>query len=245
MQSRHAHTILDAVAHAADGIGDFAQFFGNTTAAFGNAFGRPSSDLPSHWSPVKDPMTAALVSLAPGSAERVAVEAAFFKTAGSRITVLDVQRRQHVALWRQHQVKEQVVLMREGNGAKYVKRWLFHGLPADRVPMIVQQGFNRTFTGGTSGLAMHGKGVYFARDASYSTSPTYSTPGANGVQHMFACRVVVGEYCKGKRDALVPDVRNPVTNELYDSTVDDVDNPSIFVTYHDAQPYAEYLIKFR
>ena len=190
-------------------------------------------------------MTAALVSLAPGSAERVAVEAACFKTTRSRITVLDVQRRQHVALWRQHQVKEQVVLMREGNGAKYVKRWLFHGVPADRVPMIVQQGFNRAFTGGTSGLAMHGKGVYFARDASYSTSMTYSKPDANGVQHIFACRVVVGEYCKGKRDALVPDVRNPVTNELYDSTVDDVDNPSIFVTYHDAQPYAEYLIKFR
>ena len=31
---------------------------------------------------------------------------------------------------------------------------------------------------------------------------------------------------------------------LYDSTVDDVTNPTIFVTYHDAQPYAEYLIKF-
>ena len=45
--------------------------------------------------------------------------------------------------------------------------------------------------------------------------------------------------------ALTPDVRNPATNELYDSTVDNVSNPSVFVTYHDAQPYAEYLIKFK
>ena len=58
-------------------------------------------------------------------------------------------------------------------------------------------------------------------------------------------RVVVGEYCKGKTDARTPDVRNPATNELYDSTVDNTNNPSIFVTYHDAQPYAEYLIKFK
>jgi hypothetical protein len=46
-------------------------------------------------------------------------------------------------------------------------------------------------------------------------------------------RVLVGEYCKGKPDALTPDVRQG--NQLYDSTVDDVANPSIFVTYNDAQ----------
>ena len=140
-----------------------------------------------------------------------------------------------------------------------------------------------------------------------STSRTYSRPDASGVQHMFACRVVVGEYCRGAQNALtpevrhprrrrrpplrrmprvtcmpctprrrrslppecwgcvicvsctahratyatvslmprVPQVRNPATSELYDSTVDDVSGPSIFVTYHDAQPYAEYLIRFR
>ena len=33
-------------------------------------------------------------------------------------------------------------------------------------------------------------------------------------------------------------------NLLFDSTVDDVYDPSIFVTYHDAQAYPEYLIKF-
>jgi hypothetical protein len=200
------------------------------------------SDLPSHWSPMEDPKTAELVSLAPGSAERLAVETAFFQTASSQFAVLDVQRRQHVALWRLHQMKEQVMME---EGASNVKRWLFSATPADRVPLIVQQGFNRAFTGETSGLAMHGKGVYFAREASYSTSKTYSKPDANGVQHMFACRVIVGEYCKGKKDALVPDVRDPATNDLYDSTVDNVNNPSIFVTYHDSQPYAEYLIKFR
>ena len=61
---------------------------------------------------------------------------------------------------------------------------------------------------------------------------------------MMACRVVVGEYCQGRSDALTPDVRDPVTQSLYDSTVgllhgDSMANPSIYVTYHDAQAYPE------
>ena len=38
----------------------------------------------------------------------------------------------------------------------------------------------------------------------------------------------------------------PTPNKvLFDSTVDDVRNPSIFVTYHDAQAYPDYLVRFR
>jgi hypothetical protein len=32
---------------------------------------------------------------------------------------------------------------------------------------------------------------------------------------------------------------------LFDTTVNNVANPSIYVTYHDAQSYPEYLITFR
>ena len=50
---------------------------------------------------------------------------------------------------------------------------------------------------------------------------------------MFLCRVVVGEYCMGQNEGLAPDVRHG--HQLYDTTVNDTKNPSIFVTYHDAQ----------
>ena len=56
---------------------------------------------------------------------------------------------------------------------------------------------------------------------------------------------MVGEYCRGVRDALTPDVRDAATHAHYDSTVDNPQDPSIFVTYHDAQAYPEYLIKFK
>lgn len=83
------------------------------------------------------------------------------------------------------------------------------------------------------------QGVYFARDATYSASPTYAAPDTHGVQRMFACRVAVGEYCAGVKDAIIPKERNNQTHELYDSTVDKTRDPSIYITYHDAQAYPE------
>ena len=126
---------------------------------------------------------------------------------------------------------------------KYVRCWLFHGCPGDIVPKILQQGFNRSFCG--KNATMYGKGVYFARDASYSTYPLYSQRDANDVQSIFLARVVVGEYCLGVQDAITPDVRDAATSALYDSTVDNVRDPSIFVTYNDGQAYPEYLVKFK
>ena len=52
---------------------------------------------------------------------------------------------------------------------------------------------------------------------------------------MFICRVLVGEYCIGRKDVRAPDVVDATTNRLYDTTVNNLANPEIFVTYHDAQ----------
>ena len=68
------------------------------------------------------------------------------------------------------------------------------------------------------------------------------TSDADGIRNMFFVRAVVGEVCKGVQDALTPAVRHG--NQLYDSTVDDVQNPSIYVTYNDSQVYPDILIKF-
>ena len=61
---------------------------------------------------------------------------------------------------------------------------------------------------------------------------------------MFLVRVVVGQYCLGQKDQIAPDVRQG--HQLYDTTVDRMtSSPGIYVTYHDAQAYPEYLVKFR
>lgn len=76
------------------------------------------------------------------------------------------------------------------------------------------------------------------------SSPVLSVADSRGFQYMMANRVAVGEYCHGEKNALTPAVRDQATQSLYDSTVgvlsgDTMDNPSIYVTYHDAQAYPE------
>ena len=192
---------------------------------------------------VSDPMTAELVALADGP-EKQGVVNAFLATAhNDRIRVLEVERVQNVAMWQSFAMKRQTILQRETDqttATRFERRWLFHGTDEDTVPKIAQQGFNRSFCG--KNATAFGKGVYFARDSSYSSSTTYSRPNAQRVQHMFCCYVMVGEYCQGHSNALAPAARSG--NQLFDSTVNNMTDPIMFITYHDSQAYPEYLVKF-
>jgi len=221
---------------------------------------------PLTWTKLKDPMVAEMVWLderQPRSeaerTERAQVIDYFKSRLHGRVhikRIVSVQRVQNVAMWQSYAVKKQTIMAREEKAtvdklatdananleSEIERKWLFHGTDEGTVPKIAQQGFNRMFCG--KNATAYGKGVYFARDSSYSASTTYSRPNDKREQHMFLCRVVVGVYCKGMRDVLTPDVRPGHHHMLYDSTVDNVANPSLFVTFHDAQAYPEYLIKF-
>ena len=91
--------------------------------------------------------------------------------------------------------------------------------------------------------AKHGRGVYFARDASYSVNYAGSV---HGPRYMYLARVLVGQYYQGKPEMKAPPPKDPSRPAiLYESVVDKTGNPSIFVVFHDAQCYPEYLIKFQ
>jgi hypothetical protein len=49
---------------------------------------------------------------------------------------------------------------------------LWHGTCGDNAQLILENGFNRTF----SSTQAYGSGVYFARTAAYSASPQYACP---------------------------------------------------------------------
>ena len=93
---------------------------------------------------------------------------------------------------------------------------------------------------------VYGLGTYFAVKASYSANPTYSCPEADGTQLMFVARVLTGSYTLGQRDMKVPPPFSPQQpNIRFDSLVDDQQNPSMFVVFHDSQAYPDYLITFK
>lgn len=86
-------------------------------------------------------------------------------------------------------------------------------------------------------------GVYFAQDVLYSANDTYSPPDHKKQKNMYMCKVLVGDFTQGDSSFKVPPPKGK-SHILYDSVVNDVKNPKIFVIFQDAQAYPEYLIKF-
>ncbi len=93
--------------------------------------------------------------------------------------------------------------------------------------------------------AIYGQGVYFAVDARYSAQEKFAVPDSSGLQHMFVCRIIVGEYTQGKQGMKTPPPLSADSTEVFDSLVDNVAFPMIFVAMTDAQAYPEYLITFK
>ena len=64
--------------------------------------------------------------------------------------------------------------------------------------------------------------------------------------NMYVAKVLVGKSTKGYKNMRVLPKRNDPSNpELwYDSAVDNIENPLIFVTFDDHQCYPEYLVTF-
>ena len=92
---------------------------------------------------------------------------------------------------------------------------------------------------------LYGRGVYFARDASYSAADRFTPPDGNGYKHMYYARVLTGQYTTGNSALLVPPPKDPSNpSVLHESVVDNMQNPSIFVVFQDAHVYPEYLITF-
>ena len=90
----------------------------------------------------------------------------------------------------------------------------------------------------------YGKGVYFAKNASYSASNTYSPRDANGYKYMYLVRALTGVFTRGDSSMIVPPYKDSANFKEYDSVVDNPSNPSIFVIFSDALVYPDYLITF-
>jgi serine/threonine protein kinase len=185
--------------------------------------------LPSNWTPGRQTLR---VALDPLQAEYLEVAAIFQASLDPAfpVAIQCVERVQNPSLWALYQVKKRDMEMRGAPG--HGERWLYHGTDEATVPKIVSTAFNRSYCG--KNATLYGEGVYFARDAGYSARETYSEPNARGEKHVFFCRVLVGAYTLGDGRMRVPPARAD-RDGTYDTTVDSVDAPSIFVVYHDAQ----------
>ena len=126
-----------------------------------------------------------------------------------------------------------------------IEQQLFHGTRNEEVVRAI---FRHNFDWRVSGTAndvVYGRGTYFARDARFSDK--YSTShNRHQYRWMFMARVLVGRSAVGKRDYVRPPPINPAQRhgDLYDSCVNSLDQPKIFVVFDTDQCYPEYVIAY-
>lgn len=125
-----------------------------------------------------------------------------------------------------------------------LERHLFHGTSKEASEDICHNNFDPRMAGvnGTS----HGFGSYFATSASFSNGYC-ATVHRDDVRQMFLAKVLVGKVSVGKHNLRRPP---PITSNrsqcrLYDTCVDNVDKPTMFVVFDSCQCYPYYLIKYK
>ena len=62
---------------------------------------------------------------------------------------------------------------------------------------------------------------------------------------MYLAKVLAGEYTQGDHSLKTAPSKGNSSTDVYDTVVDNISKPKIFVVFFDSQCYPEYLIAFR
>ncbi|XP_032037085.1 protein mono-ADP-ribosyltransferase PARP10 [Aythya fuligula] len=160
----------------------------------------------------------------------------------NKIQIVKVEKLIHPLLYKQYQLKK--ASMEKACHSRAVERVLFHGTTEQSSREICLHGFNRSFCG--KNAALYGLGVYFAAKAAVSAQEQYSPCGTDGNKYIFVAKALTGDYTLGSRDMRAPPLREAAgAPRRYDSVVDNLSEPSIFVIFNDTQAYPQYLLTCR
>jgi hypothetical protein len=109
---------------------------------------------------------------------------------------------------------------------------LFHGTTEQAAQSICEYGFKSAY----NVTSAYGKGTYFAKDASYSIEFSKKSASNREIVYMLLCSVIVGNCKIGNSKSL--------DSDYHVTMVNNINNPSIFVSPHDAGGIPKYLIAF-
>jgi len=135
----------------------------------------------------------------------------------------------------------------ENQGLEFVPglhtKWLFHGSSAvEEIASNPTCGFQPLMSG-TRGAALWGPGTYFARDAKYVYDGGFCKTLPSGEKQILLCLVMAGMPCLG-----CPNHRGvlPIRHgrHRYNTSVDSISNPEIFVTQNPGAAYPAYVVTF-
>jgi len=172
--------------------------------------------------------------------------------AWERVRILRVQRVENRAQHDDSTMPYYVSVRRsiEGQGLAFEPgahtAWAFHGAPDEALDSIVHSpiaGFQPLATG-SRGASLWGAGSYFARDAKYVADGGFcGQPAADGSRKMLMCLLTTGMPCLGdpQNKGVLPFRNAP---HRYNSSVDSLASPEVYITQHAGAAHAAYLVTF-
>ncbi|XP_034712923.1 protein mono-ADP-ribosyltransferase PARP14-like isoform X2 [Etheostoma cragini] len=197
-----------------------------------------TSEMPTQWEPMNGEVLKK-VELHPSSLEYQDVANGFLKTANYNI--LKIERVQNLYLWNAYSVFKQRLNAKNGP-ADLGEKSLYHGTSAQSCNCIEKNGFDRSYAGVNG--TVFGTGVYFAVAANYSAG-NFSPADPSGLKRLYVARVLTGRYTVGNSSMRATPPRGSDPTDCFDSLVNNQQQPTMFVIFHDDQVYPEYLITFR
>uniref|UniRef100_S4RG32 Poly [ADP-ribose] polymerase n=1 Tax=Petromyzon marinus TaxID=7757 RepID=S4RG32_PETMA len=192
---------------------------------------------PENWEPMEGKQHQ-IITVDEKSKEYASVKKNFTAACPSVTRIISIKRIQNLRLYRAYLVMEKSIESKS-TGGKY-DHVLFHGTDNDAIKNINHNGYNRVYKG--KNATVYGEGTYFAKDSGFSH--LYTNPDKNGHRFMYQARVLTGAYCVGSSEMKEPPLKIKNGTERFDSVVDSVTSPRIFVVFHDDQAYPEYLIEY-
>lgn len=216
----------------------------------------PALPVPSHWERVNTEEPYQLIALCRDTFEYKEVARLYERTMSQSIR--SIQRVQNLDMW-EFFCRKKAQLRKIKRVIDVEEKMLFHGTGHSNIQAICTYNFDWRLTGSHGDV--YGKGSYFARDARYSSKFCHSTSKHNFIlqRHglappvfqsdppykcMFLARVLVGEYTLGHPQYCRPPSKDMSIANFFDSCVDDMMSPKIFVIFDSNQIYPEYLIEF-
>ena len=117
---------------------------------------------------------------------------------------------------------------------------LFHGTNYGNITKIINTGFNRDY----NITSLYGKGTYFSNSARIAAEYSSDQNKGEHVYAMIACRVYIGDSTVGRRDMKRSELYKADKVTQYDSLVNDLNDPSIFVINRDYHAVPCFVIVF-
>ncbi|XP_052771701.1 protein mono-ADP-ribosyltransferase PARP14-like isoform X3 [Mya arenaria] len=201
-----------------------------------------SEEVPANWIPMKGNLL--VYKLAPADKEYTDLSGTFNASSGGGYTIHSIEKVQNKSVWLQYEAKKKQLEGQNPAGTKK-EQFLWHGTSEDIVDSVNAHGFNKGKNCGKNATAF-GDGVYFAVNAKFSCQDAYSRPNTQGLKRVYYCAVLTGEFILGKSGMRVqPPKPNAGKNALYDSVVNNVAGPDVYIIFNETQAYPLYIITFK